>query len=93
MGALGEEDGGIVQCPPGCGSRGSHGMLYCLAWLILKVEVAAKSWATAAIVQADSRVAQTSARWNEHMDAVDTHQRFGPEDTWLRRIGTCQTLG
>ena len=35
---------------------------YCLAWLILMVEAAAKSWATPAIVQADSRVVQTSVK-------------------------------
>ena len=51
------------------------------------VEAAAKSWATPAILQADSRVLETSVK-----TAVDIHQWFGPDDTWLRRIGTCQML-
>ena len=65
-------------------------MFYCLAWLILKVEVAAKLLATPAIVQADSRVAETSVHWNKHMNAVDIHQWSGPDDAWQRRIGTCR---
>ena len=62
-------------------------MSYCLAWLILRVKAATKSWATPAIVQADSRVVQTSVKI-----VADLHRWPGPDDTWLRRIGTCQML-